>query len=147
MGRLESEEYPLIDPVRVQLRRAKGWRMPPNTVKVCRPTIWGNPFNTTQCGIVFPWTVTGAPIVHLKTKPSLERCIDMYAAHLLALLALLPDLLVPLRGKNLACWCPLDQACHADVLLCLAPYRFEVPVVMEKFKKGEYGIRRPQRVQ
>lgn len=25
-----------------------------------------------------------------------------------------------LRGKNLACWCPLDQPCHADVLLELA---------------------------
>jgi hypothetical protein len=22
-----------------------------------------------------------------------------------------------LRGKNLACWCRLDQPCHADVLL------------------------------
>ena len=28
--------------------------------------------------------------------------------------------LAPLRGKNLACWCPLDQPCHADVLLELA---------------------------
>jgi hypothetical protein len=25
-----------------------------------------------------------------------------------------------LRGKNLACWCPLDQPCHAEVLLELA---------------------------
>jgi hypothetical protein len=25
-----------------------------------------------------------------------------------------------LRGKDLACWCPLDQPCHADVLLALA---------------------------
>lgn len=25
-----------------------------------------------------------------------------------------------LRGKNLACWCPLDQPCHADVLLEMA---------------------------
>ena len=25
-----------------------------------------------------------------------------------------------LRGHDLACWCPLDQACHADVLLELA---------------------------
>lgn len=25
-----------------------------------------------------------------------------------------------LRGKNLACWCPLDGPCHADVLLELA---------------------------
>ena len=24
-----------------------------------------------------------------------------------------------LRGKDLACWCPLDQDCHADVLLRL----------------------------
>jgi hypothetical protein len=25
-----------------------------------------------------------------------------------------------LTGKDLACWCPLDQPCHADVLLELA---------------------------
>lgn len=25
-----------------------------------------------------------------------------------------------LTGKNLACWCPLDQPCHADVLLKFA---------------------------
>lgn len=31
-------------PVRVQLSRAKGWRMPPNTVKVARPCRWGNPW-------------------------------------------------------------------------------------------------------
>lgn len=30
-----------------------------------------------------------------------------------------PDL-TPLRGRDLACWCPLDQPCHADVLLELA---------------------------
>ncbi|WP_409029416.1 DUF4326 domain-containing protein [Gracilimonas sediminicola] len=28
--------------------------------------------------------------------------------------------LTELRGKNLACWCPLDQPCHADVLIELA---------------------------
>jgi hypothetical protein len=25
-----------------------------------------------------------------------------------------------LRGFNLACWCPLDEPCHADVLLEVA---------------------------
>ena len=25
-----------------------------------------------------------------------------------------------LDGKDLACWCPLDQPCHADVLLSIA---------------------------
>ena len=28
--------------------------------------------------------------------------------------------LAPLHGKDLACWCRLDQPCHADVLLELA---------------------------
>lgn len=25
-----------------------------------------------------------------------------------------------LRGKDLVCWCPLDQPCHADLLLEIA---------------------------
>jgi hypothetical protein len=25
-----------------------------------------------------------------------------------------------LRGRDLACWCPLDEPCHADVLLEIA---------------------------
>ena len=32
------------EPERVQLSRRPGWRMPPNTVKVARPSAWGNPF-------------------------------------------------------------------------------------------------------
>lgn len=30
------------------------------------------------------------------------------------------EILKELRGKNLACWCALDQPCHADVLLEIA---------------------------
>ena len=33
-----------MTPIRIQRKRTKGWRMPPNTVYVGRPTIWGNPF-------------------------------------------------------------------------------------------------------
>ena len=29
-------------PIRVQLSRRKGWKMPPNTISVARPTVWGN---------------------------------------------------------------------------------------------------------
>lgn len=32
----------------------------------------------------------------------------------------LDELRAALRGHDLACWCPLDQPCHADVLLELA---------------------------
>lgn len=28
--------------------------------------------------------------------------------------------ILTLRGKQLACWCPLDQPCHADVLAEMA---------------------------
>lgn len=91
--------------------------------------------------------MAGAPLNKLRADPSLDRCIDMYVAHLCTLLVTLPSLLVPLRGKNLACWCVLDEPCHADVLLQLAPYLFEEKVVMERFKKGEYGFKTPQRVQ
>ena len=33
-----------MNPQLIRLSRAKGWRMPPNTVKVDRTTKWGNPF-------------------------------------------------------------------------------------------------------
>ncbi len=33
-----------VMPERIQLRLAKGWRMPPNTVKVDRASPYGNPF-------------------------------------------------------------------------------------------------------
>src|SRR5215470_5690297 len=35
-------------PNRVQLQRVKGWRMPPNTRKVDRTTVFGNPFDSVQ---------------------------------------------------------------------------------------------------
>ena len=33
-----------MKPEHVQLRRSKGWRTPPNTVKAGRSGKWGNPF-------------------------------------------------------------------------------------------------------
>jgi hypothetical protein len=32
----------------------------------------------------------------------------------------LDDIRANLAGRDLACWCALDQPCHADVLLALA---------------------------
>lgn len=102
-------------PKRVQLRRAKGWRMPPNTVKVDRTTPWGNPF------------IVG-------THGTRGECVDLYRK-LMAGYLCLGTMNVPeqqrarkhvvehhheLRGKNLACWCAIGAPCHADVLLELA---------------------------
>lgn len=97
-------------PTRIQRRRTKGWRMPADTVSVCRPGPFGNPFG------VHPDEGGAAAAVRLYsewirgdwpgTEPQRRR----------DLIKKLPTL----RGKNLACFCPLDQPCHADVLLDLA---------------------------
>lgn len=106
-------------PKRIQLSRAKGWRMPENTVKVDRTTKWGN-----------PWTVASYEAAGWKVADRdavLRTCVQAFRAWLERVphwghgqpLPTPPDL-SPLRGKNLACWCALDAPCHADVLLELA---------------------------
>ena len=100
----------LARPHRVQLSRRKGWRMPPNTVKVARPTKWGNPFMIGRDGdatrVVEMFRFTMCPV---DGQPGIYTDSEMAEIDLR-----------PLRGKNLACWCPLDQPCHADVLLEIA---------------------------
>jgi hypothetical protein len=92
-----------MTPVRVQRKRTKGWRMPENTVYVGRGTPWGNPFRVTQA-------LPAEDVV----KVYREWLMDERRFQLRA------NLRHYLRGKNLACWCALDQPCHADVLLELA---------------------------
>lgn len=88
-------------PVRIQLSRKKGWRMPPNTVKVTRPGRWGNPFRA-EGG----YTAAAA--------------VADFKAQLLSDPQRVEDVIAHLQGKNLACWCAPDQPCHADVLLEVA---------------------------
>lgn len=112
-------------PGRIQRKRTKGWRMPEGAVSVCRPSIWGNPFSIADCreaGFLGTDAVLAA------------RCVAAFDAWLVspywrnnwdgpeseAARKRILDNLPSLRGKNLACWCPLDQPCHADVLLRLA---------------------------
>ena len=94
----------MATPIRIQLSRKKDWRMPPNTAKVDRTTIWGNHVAAVCCikdraravQVFRDW-------VAIVATPEWKARAD-----------------TDLRGKNLACWCPLDQPCHADVLLELA---------------------------
>lgn len=106
-----------MTPVRVQRRRAKGWRMPENTVYVGRPTKWGNPFKPGRHGTA-------------------KDCVDLYQLAAGGLLCVSTDRstidaqkrlqkavasdLDELRGKSLACFCRTDRPCHADVLLAIA---------------------------
>jgi hypothetical protein len=103
-------------PIRVQLRRTKGWRMPPNTVKVDRTTKWGNPFKVGEdgtardCVELFAIMLQRGLLLTAKATPELQ--IKSYEV--------VNACLHELRGKNLACWCKPDAPCHADVLLALA---------------------------
>lgn len=90
-------------PKRIQLSRAKGWRMPPNTVKVDRSTRWGNPYRV------------GAMPINGDGGQTLAEALWAYEN-----LFLIDKNVSELRGKDLACWCPLDKPCHADILLRLA---------------------------
>lgn len=100
-------------PERVQRKRTKGWRMPPNTVSVGRGNgmMWGNPWlgeNSAAAVHQFRQWLAGDPTyMHGDEAPDPQR--DFILANIGSL-----------RGKNLACWCPLDRPCHADVLLELA---------------------------
>jgi hypothetical protein len=75
--------------------------MPANTVKVARPTKWGNPF------------VIGV-------DGNREEVIRKYRAWIMQKLSEEPSFLTPLCGKNLACYCREYEQCHADILLELA---------------------------
>ena len=88
-------------PKRIQRKRTKGWKMPEGAVYVGRPTKWGNP-------IRIGYGRSRAEAVEMFHRIAFGdgRRIDEIRSHL--------------RGKDLACWCSLDQACHADVLLEIA---------------------------
>lgn len=54
---------------------------------------------------------------------TVAEAVDCYRAYVKATLGGGERWRLPvqqLRGKDLACWCPLDQPCHADVLLEIA---------------------------
>lgn len=119
-------------PIRIQRKRTRGWRMPENTVYVGRPSKWGNPYWDTRryglklCLDLFRETATGGwnPVL-IPPGPHQEQWYEwLYAEHRKWTSRIrchpVEAIHSELRGKNLACWCPLDRPCHADVLLEIA---------------------------
>jgi hypothetical protein len=116
----------LMPPQRIQLKRTRGWRIPVNTLKVDRSTIYGNPFTAEvrevaeAVAMFAEWLDDahwdehhGARFPALIQKQLMQRRAEVLVA------------LPKLRGFHLACWCPLPKAgepdlCHAAILLQLA---------------------------
>lgn len=115
-------------PNRIQRKRTKGWTKPDGCVIVTRPSRFGNPFTLAMaiemgyaetpeqarevCTTAFRSWVRGSDTWWMgpRSEATRER-----------LLAALPSL----RGKDLACYCPLPvdghtDHCHAVVLLELS---------------------------
>jgi len=87
---------------RIQRRRTAGWRMPAGAVYVGRPGKWGNRFGADDT----PGNRTGAVALF-------RLWVNQHPGYAAAART-------ELAGRDLACWCPLDRPCHADVLLEIA---------------------------
>jgi hypothetical protein len=114
-------------PKRIQRKRTKGWRIE-GAVYVGRPTLWGNPWRAGELCAPF-WAEhcqpPDAPSWFGRPANDVIRdaadAVEMYRKWIVDVEQRgVPLPIHRLRGKNLACWCPLDQPCHADVLLELA---------------------------
>lgn len=110
---------PLVDTTDTQPQRVRvnwrhaGGKKPANTVYVGRPSKWGNPFRIGEpLGNHFPG-LEG-------TVRDAAHAVELFTRHTKpnGLYPLDPGTVAhELRGRDLACWCPVGQPCHADVLL------------------------------
>ena len=113
-------------PKRIQRRRTKGWKAPDGAICVTRPGKFGNPFIVGTWARVFPSASTCSYLMCWEEKyagPGYVFVKDNSTAVILfrEWLTNHPrSCTQELRGKDLMCWCRLDQPCHADVLLEIA---------------------------
>ena len=117
------------EPRRIRLSRQRGWRRPEGAVVVARPSRWGNPFRVDRLGREVAVTLyrdmvfgswSRSRLAHLTDEEYevIDRDRQAWRRRLGGDPAELAS--AHLSGHDLACWCRIDQPCHADVLLELA---------------------------
>lgn len=99
---------------RIQLHRTKGWRKPLGAVVVSRPSRWGNPFRP-GAELRFPFSEVFGPTVRDRA-----HAVEVFATYARITSGYAFLVQRELRGHDLACWCPLSEPCHADMLLVIA---------------------------
>lgn len=88
---------------RIQRRRERGFRLPPNTLCVDRTSKYGNPYKMT-----------------VDTAEERQFVIRMFKSDLWWRKELVREFLSECEEKgieHIACFCPLDVPCHGDVWL------------------------------
>lgn len=102
-------------PERIQQRLTRGWRKPEGAVIVSRPSSWGNPFKIGET----KWLADAEGNPTLFPVPDAAEAVRLFRWYVTG--GEREQIIrKQLAGKDLACWCPLDQPCHADVLLEIA---------------------------
>jgi len=115
-------------PKRIQMTRQRPWRAEnPDAVRVDRTTKWGNPVKIVPVRKSGPFDLERDGVGFIGQNTDLEGARRSAAARFRDLVLHHPGLAPSaeairreLAGRDLACWCPLDQPCHADVLLEIA---------------------------
>lgn len=82
---------------RIKRERTKGWKAPEGAVYIGRPGPWGNPWSIEEHGR--------------------DQAVELFRQYLAGNARLMEQVRQQLAGRDLMCWCPLDEACHGDVLL------------------------------
>lgn len=117
-------------PQRIQLSRRKGYRKPEGAVVVSRPTRWGNPYRWTEYRTV-AYDADGEAFRVSDSARRRYAVVDFEASlhpvhgYALSGYPSREEIQRELRGKDLACWCPLPapgerDICHAAALLRIA---------------------------
>jgi hypothetical protein len=130
-------------PKRIQMSRQHAWQTEPKAVIVARPHLYGNVFrvsSTKETRKSPRWWHVSGPRDSWSYLPSLTVARDVatnefrrwittptlspYDFHWMTIerhqairAALISG---ELRGRDIACWCPLNHPCHGDVILELA---------------------------
>lgn len=130
LGRPRSRVYSSAE--RIVRSRTKGSVLPPGAVSVTRPSRWGNPFALYQKdnqwfveqprGSARPFRTRKQ--AHIEARDLFRRWLDddlgPVGTDLDRRRQRILTELGSLRGRPLACYCPLELACHADELLLRA---------------------------
>lgn len=128
--------------IRIQRRRAKGWRAPEGAVYVGRGTRFGNPYKLGETCVRYPaingdrWELegrlsktpgrqhhflhpNGTITWHQVELASIKQILTLYREWLESCPGLAEQARSELAGRDLMCWCP-PGPCHADVLIDIA---------------------------